>query len=254
MPVEAEEIFVKKDYSQTKLATLASMPIADSTIYTVKEFHIENVANRKSSSIRFELGLIGKVGTSIMLGDAMDNALESGSMVKTKIRPAGGIGIQFNAQLTKNDAIVFAGFPFSVSQQYFGGYTDAGRFYNKEIKLEYFDFTLGYQRTLFHYNDFGAIPSSMYARVDYGLGYLNRGEEYVNGELAETSTSYKKLNHNVGLSIGTTHKIKRFIVDYGISASVGLTSIVDETQTVSPISQQTNLMNVGGYVGVRYVL
>ncbi len=251
--VEIETPFVKKEWPQNTVPTLVGGTIADSAIYTLRDFHIENVDPKKKSSIHFEIGLIGKMGTSLLLGQATDKAMETTSMLKTKIRPSGGLGVQFNCFLTRNDAIVLAAYPFSMSQQYFGGYTKEGHFYHKEIKLAYFDFTLGYQRTLLRYNEFGPMPSTVYARVAYGLGYLNKGEEIVNGEILESSSSYKTLNHSVGLAIGNTHQIKRFMIDYGVNASVGVTSVLNNNST-TPVMEESHLMKMGGYVGLRYML
>ena len=196
----------------------------------------------------------GKVGTSLLLGNATNRAMETTSMVKTKTRASGGIGLMLDCYLTANDAIVFAAYPLSNSQQYFGGYTNEGRYYHKEVKLAYFDFTLGYQRTLFHYNDFGTVPSSMYARLDYGLGYLSKSEEIINGLAAELGDSYNKINHNIGLTIGNTHRINRFVIDYGIYGNIGLSSVQNIGPSGTASVEYSNLATMGGYLGLRYVL
>jgi hypothetical protein len=248
-----EPVYIKKQLPQNMLSFLLGGIIEDSSIVEIQHFHIENIAAKRKSSIRFEIGLIGKVGTSLLLGKATDRAMESTSTLKTQIRPAGGVGVMVNCYLTPNDAIVLGAYPFSTSQQYFGGYTTEGRFYHKEIKLSYFDFSFGYQRILFHYNDFGVIPSSVYARIDYGFGYLTKGDEIINGASIEASDSYNKINHSLGLALGNTHKIKRFVVDYGLSASLGVTSVINGNST-TPVVNQSNLMRMGGHIGLRYML
>lgn len=240
--------------SQTAISTLAGQEFIDSTIDQLYAFQIHTVTNNKKHNIRFELGMNGKVGTSLLLGNATTKAMESTSMVKTKTRAAGGIGILFDCYLTANDALVFGAYPLSSSQQYFGGYTNEGRYYHKEVKLAYFDFTLGYQRTLFHYKDFGTVPSSIYVRLDYGLGYLSKSEEIINGLAAELGDSYKKINHNIGLTIGNTHRINRFVIDYGIYGNIGLSSVSNLSYSGSNSVEYSNLATMGGYIGLRYVL
>lgn len=244
----------KKLLSQTAISTLIGQPLGDSSIQDLHDFEINTVVNRKRHHIRFELGMNGKIGTSLFLGDATHKALETTSMVKTEMRTVGGVGIILGCHLTANDAIVLGAYPFSNSQQYFGGYTNEGRYYHKEVKLTYFDFTLGYQRTLFHYNDFGTVPSSMYARVDYGLGYLNKSEEIINGLSMEMGDSYNKINHNIGLTVGNTHRINRFVIDYGIYGNIGLSSVLNFGPSGSNSMEYSNLANMGGYIGLRYVL
>ena len=240
--------------SETPISTLIGQMFIDPTIEQLNTFEIDNVVNQKRHNIRFEVGMNGKVGTSLLLGNATNKAMETTSMVKTKTRAAGGIGIMLDCYLTANDAIVFGAYPLSNSQQYFGGYTKEGRYYHKEVKLAYFDFTLGYQRTLFHYNDFGTIPSSMYVRLDYGLGYLSKSEEIINGLAAELGNSYNKLNHNVGLTIGNTHRINRFVIDYGIYGNIGLSSVQNISSSGISSVEYSNLATMGGYLGLRYVL
>ncbi|MFT5647231.1 MAG: hypothetical protein ACI976_001920 [Aureispira sp.] len=244
----------KELLSETSISALIGQAFIDPRIETLYTFEINNVLNKKRHNIRFELGMNGKVGTSLLLGNATNQAMETTSMVKTKIRAAGGIGIMLDCYLTANDAIVFGVYPLSSSQQYFGGYTSEGRYYHKEVKLAYFDLTLGYQRTLFHYNDFGTIPSSMYARLDYGLGYLSKSEEIINGLAAELGDSYNKFNHNVGLTIGNTHRINRFVIDYGIYGNIGLSSVQNIGPSGTSSVEYNNLATMGGYLGLRYVL
>lgn len=240
--------------SEKPISTLTGTSFVDPTMEDIYTFEIDNVANKKKHNIRFELGMNGKVGTSLLLGNATNKAMETTSMVKTKMRAAGSIGIMLDCYLTANDAIVFGAYPLSNSQQYFGGYTNEGRYYHKEVKLAYFDFTLGYQRTLFHYNDFGTVPSSMYARLDYGLGYLSKSEEIINGLAAELGDSYSKLNHNIGLTIGNTHRINRFVIDYGIYGNIGLSSVQNNVASGTNSVEYNNLATMGGYLGLRYVL
>lgn len=240
--------------SETAISTLAGEAFVDPSIENLYTFEIDNVVNKKKHNIRFELGMNGKVGTSLLLGNATNKAMEETSMVKTKMRAAGSVGIMLDCYLTANDAIVFGAYPLSNSQQYFGGYTNEGRYYHKEVKLAYFDFSLGYQRTLFHYNDFGTVPSSMYARVDYGLGYLSKSEEIVNGLAAELGDSYNKFNHNIGLTIGNTHRINRFVIDYGIYGNIGLSSVQNVASSGISTIEYNNLATMGGYLGLRYVL
>lgn len=262
-PVDAAKNNTIKNTNQTSSkALLSEMPISaligqafiDPEIETLYTFEINNVLNKKKHSIRFELGMNGKAGTSLLLGNATTQAMETTSMVKTKTRAAGGIGIMLDCYLTANDAIVFGVYPLSSSQQYFGGYTNEGRYYHKEVKLTYFDLTLGYQHTLFHYNDFGTIPSSMYVRLDYGLGYLSKSEEIINGLAAELGNSYNKFNHNVGLTIGNTHRINRFVIDYGIYGNIGLSSVQNIGPSGTSSVEYNNLATMGGYLGLRYVL
>lgn len=258
--IEAQEtdninpLFSRDSLSETPILTLKGETFVDPAMENIYNFEIDNVANKKKHNIRFELGMNGKVGTSLLLGNATNRAMETTSMVKTKMRAAGSVGIILDCYLTANDAIVFGAYPLSNSQQYFGGYTNEGRYYHKEVKLAYFDFTLGYQRTLLHYNDFGTVPSSMYARLDYGLGYLSKSEEVINGLAAELGDSYNKVNHNIGLTIGNTHRINRFVIDYGIYGNLGLSSVQNTIPSGTSSVEYNNLATMGGYLGLRYVL
>ncbi|BDS13964.1 hypothetical protein [Aureispira anguillae] len=252
MPSSKELIFQKVPNHEINPIVVKPM-IADSGIYELSSFQIQSLTPSKRHTLRFETGMNTKIGTSLLLGSATNRAMETTSMLKTKVRTALSVGVVLACHLTANDAVIIGAYPFSSNQQYFGGYTSEGRYYHKEIKLTYFDFTIGYQRTLFHYNDFGMIPSSMYARVGYGFGYLSKGEEVLNGVAAELGSSYNKINHSLGLAIGNTHRINRFVIDYGLSANIGVSSILNQN-SLGTTTEYTNLMNMGGYLGLRYVL
>ena len=250
-----ESIETKKFFKSTSLTTLQCLSVGheDSSIFEIQNFHVENVVSPKIRKIRFELGINGKLGTSLLLGDATYKAMETTSMLKTKIRASGGIGIMFNCFVSRNDAFVLGLYPYISTQQYFGGYSREGRFYHKEIKLNYFDFTIGYQRVLFHYNEYKGAPSSVYARVDYGFGYLSKGEEIIDSNITAADDMYRKINHRMGLSIGNRHQINRIVLDYGISCSVGVSSVMNGYSVV-PASGQSNLMRVGGYLGLNVMI
>lgn len=244
----------KTSWSETPISTLRGQGFIDPALDKFPTFELDPVANQKKHDLRFELGMTGKVGTSLLLGTATSKAMETTSMIKTKTRATGGFGLMLDCYLTANDAIVFGAYPLSSSQQYFGGYTSEGRYYHKEVKLAYFDVTLGYQRTLWHYNDFGTIPSSMYVRLDYGLGYLSKSEEIINGLATELGNAYSQLHHTVGVTIGNTHRMNRFVIDYGIYGNIGLSSVQSLDPSGTSVVEYSNLATMGGYLGLRYVL
>jgi hypothetical protein len=247
--------FQKKSIATAKVEPItgSAITVNDSSIHSIQSLFIENITPTHHSHLHFELGLTGRIGTSLLLGNATQKAMETTSMLITKIRPASSFGTMISCYVTHNDAIVLGLYPFVATQQYFGGYSQEGRFYQKEIKLTYIDFTLGYQRTLFHYNNAGSIPSSVYARLDYGINYLNKVEEIINGDVEETGNSYRKINHSLGFSIGNRHQIKRCVIEYGINTSIGICSVANPSLT-NQLLDQSNLLSIGGYLGLRVIL
>lgn len=220
----------------------------------IQDFFIGKKRKKIRFEPHFEIGGIGKMGTSILLCGATDEAIKEKSMLKTQMRLSGAVGFTFHAFFTKNDALILSGYPYSSHQQYFGGYTRDGRFYNKEIKLTYYTFSAGYQRTLFNYNKRKA-PSALYIRAEYEYGYLREYVELMdNMPLKATNNAYKKENHSIGLSLGNTHRIHHFAIDYGIYANMGLSSVLDShKEKALPVMETPQLMNMGGYIGLRYV-
>lgn len=240
--------------SERKLLAIQPTAITDSNIYALKAVVIESMSEKQRPSLRFELGLNAQVGTSLLLGGAMQEAMEETSMSTTEIEPNASLGVALDCYLSANDAISLGVYPFSNTRQHFEGYTSEGRYYNKEIKLSYVDISLGYQRTLLHYNDFGTIPSSIYARLDYGFGYLSQGEEVVNEVSVNLGNTYNKINHHLGLSIGNTHRVQRVVINYGLSANMGISSVLNQNSAGGIQQDYTHLLNMGGYVGLRYAL
>lgn len=203
---------------------------------------------RQRQKHRVELGLQGRVKGTVLLGKMTSEAMEHNSMTKTKIFPTVGAGVNLAWYITGKNALIVSLYPVSNSHQYFGGYTKKGRYYHKEIKLSYFDTELAYQYTLFNYNEFGDLPSSFYTRVSYGFGYLHKGQTIINGISANETDVYNSTNHSLGVALGNTHRLKRWVVDYGIYGQFGL-SIIHRQQP----TDYNHLLGVGAYVGLRYV-
>lgn len=220
------------------------------SLIALEEVELEGIKEPKfKHKIRVEFGMQARLKGTMLLGNMTTEAMESSSMIKTKVLPTAAVGANLLGYFTKNDAFFVALHPMANSRQYFGGFTEEGRYYHKEIKLSYFDAELGYHRTLFHYNDFGALPSTVYARVSYGFGYLNKGETILNGMLVDETQQYHKINHSLGLALGNTHRLRNWIIDYGIYGQVGLSTIHLQDPTA-----YRHLLGVGAHVGLRYVL
>ncbi|MFK7798801.1 MAG: hypothetical protein AB8E82_15225 [Aureispira sp.] len=232
------------------LPTLTADNISNPFVLVLEAIELQKVQQaRQKQQSHIEFGLEARVRGTILLGNMTTEAMESTSMMKTKLMPTIAVGANLAWYFTYNDALVVSLHPMADSRQYFGGYTEEGRYYHKEIKLSYFDIEAAYQRTLFHYNDFGALPSTVYARLSYGFGYLNKGETILNGTATDETTLYNNTNHNIGLTLGNTHRFQRWVIDYGIYGQLGVSTI--------HLQQPTNysqLLGVGAYLGLRYSL
>ena len=198
---------------------------------------------------RSELGLIGKLGSSILIGATTSKALELTSMVKTRILPATGFGMSFNYFINDYNSFYVHVFPIVSTKQYFGGYSREGRFYNKEIKINYFEFFIGYQRNLVNYHLLDK-KSSLYLRTDYSLGYLSKSEEQINKQSVNNLTKYQDIDHRIGLSLGSRHQINHIIVDYGLNGYLSLAPSLKAHPDIST----SNTLIFGAYVGIYYTL
>lgn len=236
--------------SQSVPALIPPEEVNNPSLIALEGLELEKVKPPKyQQKIRVEFGMQARVKGTMLLGNMTTAAMESNSMVKTKVLPTAAVGANLLGYFTKKDAFFVALHPMANSRQYFGGFTEEGYYYHKEIKLSYFDAELGYHRTLFHYNDFGALPSTVYARVSYGFGYLNKGETILNGMLVDETEQYNKTNHSFGLALGNTHRLRNWIIDYGIYGQLGLSTI--HLQEPTAYSQ---LLGVGAHLGLRYLL
>ncbi|MGH1335536.1 MAG: hypothetical protein ACRBFS_05355 [Aureispira sp.] len=223
--------------------------VKDPSIIALEAIELQRVQQKKQQQTQIEFGMQVRVKGTMLLGNMTTEAMEHSSMVKTRVMPTVGVGANLAWYFTRNDALIASLYPMANSHQYFGGYTEEGRYYHKEIKLSYFDAELAYQRTLFHYSDFGILPSSVYARVSYGFGYLNKGETVLNGMAIDETAVYNNTNHSLGLALGNTHRIKRWVIDYGLYGQVGLSTIHRQQPT-----DYRHLLGVGAYLGLRYSL
>lgn len=225
--------------------------ILDSEITKMDEDNFTLVRQaQKGKKIRFEVGLTGKGGTSILLGQNKYETWNNGE--PTHLCPTGAFGIMANYHFTLNDAVVLGIYPYSSMKQCFGKYDNNGNYEATDIDLSLFDFTLGYQRTLIRYNSLSQIPSKIYARLDFGLGILTNAKTKVNEQVISSEKLYNKFNFSAGLALGNAHEINQFIIDYGITSNIGVNNLI--TGSNPTILQPAQLLNIGAYLGVRYIL
>lgn len=234
------------------LGVLVQKHILDEEIPQMEEESFPLVRQmQKGKKIRFEIGLVGRGGTSILLGQNTYDAWQ-GDDATTKLCPTAAFGLLSNYHFTLNDAVALGVYPYSTLEQRFGRYDDDGNYEETKLKMSLFDFTLGYQRTLVRYNSLSEMPSKIYARLDLGLGILMSAQTSINEELINTGDLYNQFNFSAGLALGNSHEIKQFVIDYGLIGNVGINNIV--TAANPTILEPAKLLNVGAYLGVRYLI
>jgi hypothetical protein len=234
------------------LSILVQKYILDEDIPQMEEESFPLVRQmQKGKKIRFEIGLVGRAGTSILLGQNTYSAWGDNDAT-TKLCPTGGFGLLSNYHFSLNDAVVLGVYPYSTMEQCFGRYDVDGNYEETKLNLSLFDVTLGYQRTLIRYNSLSEVPSKIHARLDVGLGILTSAKTSINEELINTDDMYNNLNFSVGLTLGNTHEIKQFVIDYGITGNIGVNNLVSKANPT--ILEPAKLLNVGGYLGLRYLI
>lgn len=206
---------------------------------------------QKGRKIRFEMGLISRGGTSLFVGENLNKAFNSKNPSAVNLCPTGAVGLMFNYHFNLNDAVVLGVYPYATAEQCFRTSTLNGTYDHKVADLSFFDMTIGYQRTLAHYNTLGKAPSRIYTRLDVGIGYLTSEKTTVNDELVQMPNLYNKWNVSLGLALGSTHEIDQLVIDYGFFGDMGITDLVTLANT--SVFQPAKLLNVGVYVGVRYM-
>lgn len=234
------------------LGVLVQKHILDEEIPQMEEASFPLVRQmQKGKKIRFEIGLVGQGGTSILLGQNTYDAWQ-GDEATTKLCPTARFGLLANYHFTLNDAVALGVYPYSTLEQRFGRYDSDGNYEETKLNMSLFDLTLGYQRTLARYNSLSKVPSKIYARLDLGLGILMSTKTSINEELINTDDLYNQFNFSVGLALGNSHEVNQFVIDYGITGSIGMNNIV--TAANPTILQPAKLLNVGAYLGLRYLI
>ncbi len=202
----------------------------------------------KGKKMHFELGVEGRLGTSVMLARNDNEAVAREVM----LCPTGAVGINFQYYFGSNDALVVAAQPYSSTIQCWGEEAGtAGGYQETAMRLSFMDFSVGYQRILLRYNGYSEAPASIYARLSLGVGVLTNSETHINQQQISTSNLYRDLNWNAGLSIGNLHQMQRFVLDYGLMGNIGLNNFITEAQP--NVLQPARIVNVGAYVGLRYL-
>lgn len=231
-----------------------STPIIDSAILPLAEtlaFDLEKKQKQESTKFpKFELGLVGKLGTSLLLGKMTNEGFRHSSLQETQIKSAGGIGLLVGLRITAKDAVVAQFSPYTSISQSFGAFSSEGKHYDQVVNLSYMDFSVGYERNLIVYDIVNDNNASLFARLDIGISYLTLEQFSVNEEIIQTQ-AFKKWSFFTGLALGNRHQFKHFVFDYGFYGSIGMNDINNNTYFQN---QTTNLLQLGGFVAIKYKL
>lgn len=233
------------------LPLLVQQSVDDQAVYEMEEASFPFVMqSQKKKKLRFEAGLIAKAGTSLFLGKMTSAAFNENSLTSTQTLLTGGVGVNLHCFVGVNDAIVIGVSPYSTAKQEFSRFTASGDYVNQKLNLSYVDLTVGYQKTLFRYNNLTQLPSKVYARFDAGLTYLTDGEVLLNNEVVAAEEAYNRFNLAFGLSLGNVHEWNQFVFDYGVFGNVAALNSINPANTLG--LEPAHLLNVGAFVGVRY--
>lgn len=228
---------------------LSNNYIPNSTIARMEEGSFREVHPViRGKKMHFEFGVEGRLGTSVML-EQKGIKQENREIV---LCPTGALGVNFQYYFGLNDALVVGISPYSTAIECWGKHSLINNTHKKTTMcLSFIDFSLGYQRIMFRYRSFMETPSSIYARINLGMGWLAKSDTKVDQYAIHTPKLYRNFNWNVGLAIGNIHQMQRFVLDYGLMGNVGLNCFITGTQP--DILQPARIVNVGAYVGLRYL-
>lgn len=199
---------------------------------------------------RWEVGLETRLSNSLLWGEATTKAMEATSMTSTQMQTLASVGMVVAWHWSHRDALLLTAHPAVNSQQHFGGYTNEGRYYWQQIRLTRAEGTFSYQRTLWRGNFWHGQTSRLYARALYHFSHLTKGEEYINDELIETTSTYQRWQHSAGLALGISQQIHRWAIDLGAQSTCGLSTMSQGGNAWS----DSRLVTWGAYVGLRYRL
>ena len=234
------------------LQTLTSRAISQPKIAPTETVSLLTDKDQNKRKLNIEIGLVGRAGTAMLIGEEALKAHESKSFSSTNIKFAGNIGIILLCNIDRFNSVYFTATPYSSIQQNFGNFTREGYFLTTNIELSYFDLSLGYQRNVWAINR-QKSTTKLYARSELNVGFLTHEKTYSSNTTNSSSQYFNQTNIQLGLSVGSTHQFKRFTVDYGVSSSLGLIDVV-KTKLSNPNINTARLFSVGAYLSLRYNL
>ncbi len=222
--------------------------ISDEAITRLQEGDFREVRPAiRGKKVHFELGIEGRLGTSMLL---KNQPLEAANK-KILLCPTGAAGVNFQYYWSKNDAFVAGAYPYSTSIQCWGKQAPNKPYEEIAMSLSFVDVTLGYQRILLRYNGLEEVPARIYARLNIGMGLLAQSDTRINQRSIQTPNWYKNVNWSAGFAIGNLHQMQRFVLDYGLMSNIGLNNFVTGTQP--NVLPSARIVNIGAYMGVRYL-
>lgn len=198
--------------------------------------------------LRIELGAIGRLGTSLLLRPQRRQSMEFDRI----FGPSIALGLTGQLYFGKNDALVLSGYPFIMTGHGLREETSNSLSRQTEVELCFMEVMMGYQRVLWRYSLVGEAPSRVYARLDFGVGWLTKSNTKINHRPSHKAAWYNQLQYSVGLSLGTSHELGDIVLDYGITGMTGLNSLVSSEHP--SLAQPTRLFQGGAYVSIRYLI
>ncbi|PCH87272.1 MAG: hypothetical protein COB88_05930 [Flavobacteriales bacterium] len=198
---------------------------------------------------RFEIGLTYSYNNTWLLNNETTSSFRKTSLVTTTATYAHSYGLMANYNFNKKNAVSTEFYINARAKQDYGVYVE-GRYYDKEIELNYSKITLLYQRNILQPRR--AISSRYTVKAGGFLGLLKNKHRYYDNKIVSSSDSYANIDYGVKLAVGQEKELRNVILGYGLNSEYGFKNIFAGNDRIPADFDDTHTFIVGGYITLRY--
>lgn len=238
-PKEVETLGISKDdqYSQINLPEFS--------FDTTKQYDNYYLAKN-------ELGLIYSLNSTMLINNDFIESKREGSMVNVLPTVASSYGLIYNHTFSKSNVLSFEFYFLSNQNQHAHIYSN-GKYYKKNIELDYSKAVISYQRDI---RLFSMKPSSwFFVKAGGYFSILTKNNIYYvrNDEITDMPTSMiSKNDYGIKLSIGREKETKFFIIGGGLQSEYGLKNIFKGDEYTPSDFNRTNNFSHGFFMTLKF--
>lgn len=248
-------IGVKESPSYIQVIRIKSVFLKDeSKIIVANKKGNDSIFNfyARKRKTHYEIGLIYSLNNTILINNQTKASYTETSLVDRIPTFTSNYGLVFNYCFSLKSAIAVEYLFANKENQILGIYKN-GRYYQKNLKLDYARLTLMYQKNLYSIKN--KVFSNYFIKGGCYFAYLKSIANYYqnNNEIIyDTTDDYSSGDYGVKLSIGVEKNVKKLIFGCGFGSEYGLKNIFIGNNSTPPEFDRTNNFNLGINFIIKY--
>ncbi len=206
--------------------------------------------NYRKKNKQYEFGITYSLNNTWILNNETKKSFENTSLINSHTSYTNNYGLLFSYYINSNNAFTTELYIHGKIQQEYGMYIE-GKYYNKQVELDYSQITLLYQ---YEINQIHKVPSAYSFKTGVYFSKFKNRHITSNNNIVEDIADISNNDYGIKLAFGLKRKFGKLSLEYGVNSEYGLKNIFVGNSQIPSEFNETHPFYIGGFVSLLYKL